>query len=124
MRLTLALALLTATLGLASPASEQEPPQVPAFAPVPVAAEARDDVSESESGSGPTKRACSHNGCRCLKGAPQGQYCGNCVKVATGEWVITRKRNLHHVYECSPGGDCCDYGAAGDYGTSHARCGA
>ncbi|KAL2173452.1 uncharacterized protein P884DRAFT_273195 [Thermothelomyces heterothallicus CBS 202.75] len=119
MRLTLALALLTATLGLASPASEQESAQVPAFAPV--AAEARDgDVS----GSDLTKRACSRNGCRCLKGAPQGQYCGNCVKVATGEWVITQKRNLHHVYECSPSGDCCDYGTASDCGTGHARCGA
>ncbi|TPX07710.1 uncharacterized protein E0L32_010606 [Thyridium curvatum] len=92
-----------------------------------------DDVTavaqvEARSGAAPAlfaKRACNANGCRCstkhkLK---QGQYCGNCVWSNGDGYIITKKRVNNHVYECSPNGDCCDYGVAKDCGSGTARCG-
>lgn len=68
-------------------------------------------------------RACKKTGCKCKKGLPQDQYCGNCVLVSDGSWVITEKRVNDHVYECNPNGGCCDYGYAKDCGGAKARCG-
>lgn len=123
MHLSLALTLLTAAMGLASPAANPDPEaSVPQAIEVPVAAvEARDLVAEAEEAHAMlTKRACT-KGCKCMKGLRQGQYCGNCV--LEGKYVITSKRYNNHVYECSPSGGCCDYGKAKDCGTSKARCG-
>jgi hypothetical protein len=53
----------------------------------------------------------------------QGQYCGNCVWSDGSGYIITAKRVDNHVYECSPTGNCCDYGYATDCGSSTARCG-
>ncbi|KAL1862598.1 hypothetical protein VTK73DRAFT_6734 [Phialemonium thermophilum] len=69
----------------------------------------------------PEKRACVSNGCKCMKGLRQGQYCGACV--LEGKPVITAKRNPKHVYECSPSGACCDYGVGSTCNTGHGRCG-
>ncbi|KAL2270700.1 hypothetical protein VTJ83DRAFT_71 [Remersonia thermophila] len=66
-------------------------------------------------------RACSANGCQCVKGLTQGVYCGNCV-VGAGTYAIKTKRVKNHVYECNPNGGCCDYGVANDCGTTRARC--
>jgi hypothetical protein len=49
-------------------------------------------------------------------------YCGNCVIGSFGTNIVTKKRVRTHAYECSPSGDCCDYGRADDCGTSKARC--
>jgi hypothetical protein len=51
----------------------------------------------------------------------QGQYCGACKW--KGNWVISAKRNLKHVYECSSNGACCDYGTGSDCNTGSGRCG-
>lgn len=40
-----------------------------------------------------SKRACVKNGCECVRGIPQGQYCG-----------------VGGIYECNPSGGCCFYG--------------
>jgi len=59
---------------------------------------------------------CVPTGCRCgtsLRRTAQGQYCGGCRWSDTGEFVITQVRNESHIYECSPMGDCCDYGYVG-----------
>ncbi|PON25373.1 hypothetical protein TGAM01_v205667 [Trichoderma gamsii] len=71
------------------------------------------------------KRACVSNGCKCSTKHPlkQGQYCGNCVWSNGDGYIITAKRVNNHVYECSPSGSCCDYGAGGDCGSGTARCG-
>ncbi len=66
-------------------------------------------------------RACSANGCKCVRGLRQGVYCGNCV-VGAGTYAIASKRKASHAYECNSSGGCCDYGAANDCGTSRARC--
>ncbi|KAL2150577.1 hypothetical protein VTH82DRAFT_7140 [Thermothelomyces myriococcoides] len=123
MHLSLFLTLLTATLSFASPAPEKavsgQVAAVPKIEAVPAdgaEVKARDDTESL------TKRQC-NSGCRCVSGLAQGQYCGNCVVVATGEWVIQQGRVLDHVYECAPNGDCCDYGYANDCGGAAARCG-
>ncbi|KAH8892547.1 hypothetical protein GQ53DRAFT_126016 [Thozetella sp. PMI_491] len=67
------------------------------------------------------ERACTSNGCKCVKGLKQGVYCGNCV-VGAGTYAISTKRVAGNAFECSPAGDCCSYGSASDCGTSHARC--
>jgi hypothetical protein len=66
-------------------------------------------------------RACTYNGCKCVKGLTQGVYCGNCV-VGAGTLAISSKRVNSHAFECSPSGNCCTYGPADDCGTSRARC--
>ncbi|KAL2134386.1 hypothetical protein VTI74DRAFT_305 [Chaetomium olivicolor] len=96
MRVTLLLTLLTATLGLASPVEDSAAPQ-----DVAVPMEARDVDAAANLGT-LDKRACVSNGCKCVTGLRQGQYCGACVW--HGEYVITAKRNLKHIYECSPNG--------------------
>ncbi len=116
MHLSFALTLLTATLGLATPIEEGSSA---ALVAVPVEARAIDSLAATPL----DKRSCSSNGCKCVKGLAQGQYCGNCVLVSNGNWVITTKRVANHVYECSPSGACCDYGAASDCGSLKARCG-
>ena len=69
-------------------------------------------------------RACDPNGCKCVKGLPQGQYCGNCVLTKDlNTWVISKKRVNNHVFECNPRGGCCSYGYAKDCGGPKARCG-
>lgn len=67
------------------------------------------------------KRACSSNGCACVRGLAQGVYCGNCV-VGAGTRAIKTKRVASHAYECRPSGGCCDYGYAKDCGTTRGRC--
>ena len=114
MRLSIALALLTATLGLATPIEDASIPQE-----VSVPMEVRD--VDSLVATPLEKRACSSNGCKCVKGLRQGQYCGACVW--KGDYVISAKRNLKHIYECSPSGGCCDYGTSSDCNTGHGRCG-
>lgn len=114
MRLSFALTLLTATLGLASPVEENSAPQE-----VSVPMEARD--LDTLAATPLEKRACSSNGCKCVKGLRQGQYCGACVW--KGDYVISAKRVLNHIYECSPSGGCCDYGKASDCNTGSGRCG-
>ncbi|KAL2265828.1 hypothetical protein VTJ83DRAFT_6928 [Remersonia thermophila] len=115
MQLSLALTLLTAALGLASPVED--------VFPAPQAIAETREVARDLSAANPLveKRACTANGCKCMKGLRQGQYCGNCVW--KGSWVITAKRNANHVYECNPQGGCCSYGAASDCGSLKARCG-
>lgn len=118
MRLTLALTLITATLGLANPTpdSSSNPHEVS----IPM--EARSEVDTSANAPLQLeKRACSKNGCKCVKGLRQGQYCGACKW--KGNWVISAKRNLKHVYECSSNGACCDYGTGSDCNTGGGRCG-
>lgn len=66
-------------------------------------------------------RACSANGCKCVRGLSQGVYCGNCV-VGAGTYAISTKRKASHAYECNSSGGCCDYGVANDCGKSNARC--
>ncbi|KAH6848049.1 hypothetical protein B0I37DRAFT_446190 [Chaetomium sp. MPI-CAGE-AT-0009] len=116
MRLTLALTLLTATLGLANPLADAPSPQ-----DVAIPMEARDAAPADPNPLLLEKRACSKNGCKCVTGLRQGQYCGSCVW--KGKPVISAKRNAKHVYECSPNGACCDYGTASDCNTGHGRCG-
>jgi len=114
MRFSLALALLSATLGLASPVEDNT-------SPVEVAVPLEARAVEAADSAPLEKRACSSNGCKCVKGLRQGQYCGACVW--KGDYVISAKRNLKHIYECSPSGACCDYGTASDCNTGHGRCG-
>ncbi|KAK4119284.1 hypothetical protein N657DRAFT_650397 [Parathielavia appendiculata] len=107
MQLSLALTLLTAALGTTNPVDTTSAPQARA---------ALDDLA----GTPLSKRACSFNGCKCIKGTPQGQYCGNC------DAVITDQLNDDHIYECSPSGACCDYGSSNHCGSTSVRplCGA
>jgi hypothetical protein len=90
-----------------------------------VAAMPGSDHSQLESrgnlGDGLVARACDPNGCKCVRGLKQGVYCGNCV-VGAGTFAVSKKRVLTHVFECSPEGDCCDYGRASDCGTTRGRC--
>ncbi|KAK4245748.1 hypothetical protein C7999DRAFT_33891 [Corynascus novoguineensis] len=91
MRLSLALALLTAAMGLASPAANPDPDAaVPEAIDVPAAAvEARDLLAEAEEAQGQlNNKPCHYNGCKCMWGA-QGDYCGNCKH--KGQYVITGK---------------------------------
>ncbi|KAK5654219.1 hypothetical protein OQA88_7394 [Cercophora sp. LCS_1] len=67
------------------------------------------------------ERACSDNGCKCVRGLSQGVYCGNCV-VGAGTFAISTKRVSNHAFECNSSGGCCDYGKASDCGTARARC--
>jgi hypothetical protein len=115
MRFTLALAVLTATLGMATPLDDTSSPMEVA---VPME-EARDLHNEETYLL--TKRACVSNGCRCVKGLRQGQYCGACQW--RGNWVISAKRIANHLYECNPQGGCCSYGRASDCNTGSGRCG-
>ncbi len=105
MRLSIAVALLMATLGLATPIENASSPHE---ASVPMEVRDLDSLAATPL----EKRACSSNGCKCVTGLRQGQYCGACVW--KGDYVITAKRNLNHIYECSPSGGCCDYGTASD----------
>lgn len=116
MRPALLLPILTAILPttLANPVSTEDTSAAAIPFEVPVPMEARDLTPLN-------KRACKDTGCKCVKGLRQGQYCGACVW--KGDYVITKKRNLKHIYECSPSGGCCDYGKADDCNTGHGRCG-
>ncbi|OIW25349.1 hypothetical protein CONLIGDRAFT_673447 [Coniochaeta ligniaria NRRL 30616] len=68
------------------------------------------------------KRKCTYNGCKCDSRGYQFHSCGGCVWTDNGDWVITKKRVATHIFECSPSGDCCDYGHADDCGTGKGRC--
>ncbi|KAF6828037.1 mold-specific M46 protein [Colletotrichum plurivorum] len=68
------------------------------------------------------KRACKENGCKCNSRGKQLTICGACVWTDTKMYAITTKRVDSHIYECSPGGKCCDYGYAKDCGTGSGRC--
>ncbi|KAK1758956.1 hypothetical protein QBC47DRAFT_370806 [Echria macrotheca] len=109
MRFSLALLALPAVLAIASEG------------PTPV------DFGAVEARSLLEGRACKYTGCKCdtsnRNRKPQGQFCGGC-KWPDGTYVITpaSKRDTSHVYECSPSGDCCDYGFASDCGHG-GRCG-
>ena len=69
------------------------------------------------------KRDCDYNGCKCNSRGKQFHSCGNCYWISDGSWVISKKRVANHIYECSPSGNCCDYGYAKDCGKTGARCG-
>lgn len=68
------------------------------------------------------KRACKENGCKCNSRGKQLTICGACIWTDTKKYAITAKRVDNHIYECSPGGKCCDYGYAKDCGTGSGRC--
>lgn len=68
------------------------------------------------------KRKCTYNGCKCNSRGYQFHSCGGCVWTDDGSWVVTKKRVATHIFECSPSGDCCDYGPADDCGTGKGRC--
>ncbi|KAK4136075.1 hypothetical protein BT67DRAFT_440226 [Trichocladium antarcticum] len=108
MRASILLTLLSAAAGLASPVDDD--------AAVPM--EARSDIGNPAA---LHKRACVANGCKCVTGLRQGQYCGACVW--KGSYVITAKRVRNHIYECTPTGGCCSYGRASDCNTGQGRCG-
>ncbi|KFY64815.1 hypothetical protein V496_03006 [Pseudogymnoascus sp. VKM F-4515 (FW-2607)] len=55
------------------------------------------------------KRACEKNGCKCAKNTPQGAYCGLCEEVTESGKGGFYTRD---IFECSPSGSCCSYGAA------------
>ncbi len=67
-------------------------------------------------------RACNYNGCKCNSRGKQLTVCGNCRWLDKREFVVTKKRVQDHIFECSPKGDCCDYGFAKDCGGKKARC--
>ncbi len=112
MRFSILLTLLSAAVGLATPVGDAVPQEVS----VPM--EVR-DVSDTLAPL--DKRACVFNGCKCVKGLRQGQYCGACVW--KGDYVISAKRVLKNIYECSPSGACCSYGTGSDCNTGAGRCG-
>lgn len=68
------------------------------------------------------KRACSYNGCKCNSRGKQLTVCGNCVWRNNNTYVVTSMRVNNHSFECSPNGNCCDYGYAKDCGSASARC--
>ncbi|PKS12438.1 hypothetical protein jhhlp_000644 [Lomentospora prolificans] len=68
------------------------------------------------------KRECIYNGCRCDSRGRQLTVCGNCVWTDTGSYAVTKLRKDNHIYECSPSGDCCDYGVGNDCGSGGAQC--
>ncbi|KAM0278834.1 hypothetical protein ACHAQH_004910 [Verticillium albo-atrum] len=109
----IAAAILLSTMAYAAPSSDQAPDQVAAVAPIDARAESVEPLE---------KRACVYNGCRCNSRGRQFRSCGNCVWTNNGEWAISVKRDLTHVYECAPDGNCCDYGYARDCGGASARC--
>ncbi|CRK31248.1 hypothetical protein HYQ45_015324 [Verticillium longisporum] len=106
-------AILLSTMAHAAPSSDQAPDQVAAVAPIDARAKSAEPLE---------KRACVYNGCRCNSRGRQFRSCGNCVWTNNGEWAISVKRDLTHVYECAPDGNCCDYGYARDCGGASARC--
>jgi len=58
------------------------------------------------------KRACKTNGCACRKGTRQGQYCFGCFAVLRAGNINTYSSPFDGwVFECSPDGSCCAYGA-------------
>ncbi|KAL2196974.1 hypothetical protein P885DRAFT_77456 [Corynascus similis CBS 632.67] len=123
MRLSLALALLTAAMGLASPAANPDPDAaVPEAIDMPAAAmEVRDLLAEAEETQGLlTNQRCDYNGCKCMNGV-EGVYCGSCKH--RGRYVITEKRKSNHVYQCGRHGNCCDFGYRRDCETNKRRCG-
>lgn len=75
-----------------------------------------------------TKRACRSNGCKCQSGY-SGVYCAGCPAAggpSQGRVVVDLGSGgaMNHVYQCSGGKRCCDYGAAGDCkGGGWGRCG-
>jgi len=54
-----------------------------------------------------TKRACKYDGCSCKSGTKQGEYCYICDQV---NYYAAGK--IADLYECSPSGNCCNYGPA------------
>ncbi|KAL0937327.1 mold-specific m46 protein [Colletotrichum truncatum] len=68
------------------------------------------------------KRECKYNGCKCNSRGLQLTICGACKYADTKKYAISAKRVDNHIYECSPGGKCCDYGYAKDCGKSNQRC--
>ncbi|KAH8903017.1 glutathione S-transferase [Coniochaeta sp. PMI_546] len=86
------------------------------------AVEARAPTSDNSVASLLQKRKCTYNGCKCNSRGYQFHSCGGCVWTDNGDWVITKKRVNTHIFECSPSGDCCDYGHADDCGTGKGRC--
>jgi hypothetical protein len=63
------------------------------------------------------KRTCYKTGCKCRKGFKQGLYCGLCMDknykyFTVSNWGthVGTAEFKESVYECSPEGDCCNYG--------------
>jgi hypothetical protein len=84
-------------------------------------AEDRVEVREAAPAPDLVSRDCKKTGCKCRKGTPQGQYCGNCKR--NNNYVVIEKWYGDHVFECAPSGKCCDYGYAKDCGKKGQRCG-
>ena len=122
MRLSLALALLTAAMGLASPAANPDlAAAISEAIDVPAAAmEARDLLAEAEEAQGLLSNLkCRKNGCKCMKRA-KGDYCGSCKH--NGRYVITENRVPDHLYYCEEG-TCCHYGPSRDCDRKKPKCG-
>jgi hypothetical protein len=72
------------------------------------------------------KRACKENGCKCITGMKQGQYCGLCItNKSNGPFVIKNYGTgggYYHKYECNPKGGCCDYGFSYDCDEGAIQC--
>ncbi|KAF1981873.1 hypothetical protein K402DRAFT_309406, partial [Aulographum hederae CBS 113979] len=45
------------------------------------------------------------DGCSCVKGTKQGQYCYGCKQVY---WY--KDHSYNNLHECNPDGGCCNYG--------------
>ncbi|KAK4463928.1 hypothetical protein QBC42DRAFT_57507 [Cladorrhinum samala] len=115
MHFSTVISLLSIVAGVAVAAPGGEVESSPAL-PVPFV------EPEVEEAANLTKRACSYNGCKCNSRKKQLTVCGNCVWSDNGAYVVTTKRKADHIFECSPSGNCCDYGYASDCGSASARC--
>ncbi|KAK4169878.1 hypothetical protein QBC43DRAFT_352110 [Cladorrhinum sp. PSN259] len=119
--LTLLSILTNLALAAPGPTAENEAPTLAHPIPFVDASSALIDDADASSGN-LTKRACDYNGCKCNSRGRQLTVCGNCVWDDTEAFVVTKKRKLTHIFECSKSGDCCSYGYAKDCGGSSARC--
>ncbi|KAB5566740.1 hypothetical protein GE09DRAFT_745702 [Coniochaeta sp. 2T2.1] len=115
--LLLGFAYAAEELGQFELATEVDAAVVEARAPEPAPG-----VSDNSIANVLQKRKCTYNGCKCNSRGYQFHSCGGCVWTNDGSWVITKKRVATHIFECSPSGDCCDYGHADDCGTGKGRC--
>lgn len=66
------------------------------------------------------RRACTVGSCTCIPGTFPGLYCGFCNQVLP---VMNQEFDNAHVYQCSPNGDCCDYGFRTSCGNGEGPCG-
>ncbi|KAF8244617.1 hypothetical protein K440DRAFT_663368 [Wilcoxina mikolae CBS 423.85] len=55
---------------------------------------------------------CKDNGCACIVGSAQGQYCWGCSNgvINGGDTSVWNSDWQSWVFECNPDGGCCAYG--------------